>query len=343
MPILSHIPAGFPTFYYTVVYNNTYRSQYEAVNILLKGNTYLNNAQFAISQSVASNYVSGRKNINRNLLDEIFACSSDEIIRRLKLLNLIDLSMVSNIALFVFEFGLFGSNCSLKLSGNTEQDYYIYLADYFLLCLKNTSSKQRPLNKDEKQFFTTSNLFGNTRLEHEEPLDKAVLQASPKTINLVPVLFPDLSPDPAFQFHHSQYLSQIALEPLMYYLRTQWCSSTDEITVLSGLSDEALRDFKYSVLDWTVIHICVLQSTVLGMDEHYTFFPDLPDDRPVILLHEWLKSSFGSHSSFEAKYIGDLKHKNNFFCASRTTHNVPNELERAYLIYSQSHRYGLHD
>lgn len=148
------ISPSFALMYHCVVKNNTSLDQYETVNILLKGNTYFNNGPHAISQSAASNYVNGRKKINQTLLKEIFEAPQEEIIRRFRLLQLKDVSKcVYHLQLMINEFELFSffdnQNLLNSYTDKDESQNYLFLAEFFLICLKYTNAT-RPFTDSEK-------------------------------------------------------------------------------------------------------------------------------------------------------------------------------------------------
>lgn len=145
-------PASFPLFFFCAVKDNTVLKQYIAVNVLFRGLAEGDSFE-SISQSAAANYISGRKNVSGTWIRAVLACAHEEIVRRMQILQLRSYTQaVSRLATYVREFCPFDESDNLKLIAFSENSSASldFLADFFVLALKNTSANTRLLTDTEK-------------------------------------------------------------------------------------------------------------------------------------------------------------------------------------------------
>lgn len=64
------IPLSFPVFYQAVIKQRLTLKQYDAVNLLLLGKRYNDCVEIQISQSMAANYVSGKKKVSKDIITQ---------------------------------------------------------------------------------------------------------------------------------------------------------------------------------------------------------------------------------------------------------------------------------
>lgn len=96
---MSKLSLCFPTFYYCAVKKNTPLLQYDAVSILLLGvkkDEIRFDSEIDITDTIASNYVKGKKSISKLIMNMLLQCNEAEIIRRLELLELQNISYINN-------------------------------------------------------------------------------------------------------------------------------------------------------------------------------------------------------------------------------------------------------
>ncbi|MCD8074210.1 MAG: hypothetical protein LUF27_04085 [Lachnospiraceae bacterium] len=175
------IPVAFPLFYQCVVAEGTPLLQYDAVNILLRGAS-MNEVEKdgilidppPIDSPKCTLYISGGRKITQTLINAIFKCSHDEIVRRLKQLRLVKIDVsIRRLIAVVNDYNPFSSteNESLKQCGPSLENQYDYLADFFICALKNTKRDTRKLSKDEITALMGCNILGSTLpfFEQESP------------------------------------------------------------------------------------------------------------------------------------------------------------------------------
>lgn len=151
--VLNNIPLDFALFYHCAVKGNTILVQYEAVNILLLGNTYENNLCEAISQTAAANYVCGRKHISKRIMTDLLLCPTEKIIERLKKLQLQSPGLaVERLCRYMAKY--YPDNHDnmemLKIAEGASSSPYHFLADLFMFSIKNSIGKPKILSKDEQ-------------------------------------------------------------------------------------------------------------------------------------------------------------------------------------------------
>lgn len=207
------IPVAFPLFYRCVVYENTPLLQYDAVNILLRGftmNTVESNGVLIEPPSIESPkctaYISGKRKVTQTLLNAIFDCSHDEIVRRMKELRLVNIEIaIRRLAAVVSDYSPFSTadNQRFKERPASPKDQYDYLADFFVLALNNTRYGTRILSNEELSALSSCNIFGSTlpMLEEESPDTPATVQKT-DTLPAAPAAFdPSTDSDSKLEVH----------------------------------------------------------------------------------------------------------------------------------------------
>lgn len=146
---------NFTLFYYSVIKGNTPFTQQDAVNILLRGNTYtyLNNEKEAlvIKPTPVSLLVSGKKKIPQDILTEIF---QEDIVNRLIMLQLKNF----NAGFHAFEY---------LFSDTKSEPSYDNLAKFFLISLRYNDNTH-PLTDDEQQKLKLAYAYASSTIEKPE-------------------------------------------------------------------------------------------------------------------------------------------------------------------------------
>lgn len=150
-----HIPLSFPVFYQAVIKQRLTLKQYDAVNLLLLGKRYSECIEMQISQSMAANYVSGKKRISKDIITELVECNPSECKRRLQSLGLQNLDQ----GVYCLKYMLYNGEIQLNdydrarllhLVRN-DKDFYNFLTEAFILAIKCPPQEIRPLTEDEKR------------------------------------------------------------------------------------------------------------------------------------------------------------------------------------------------
>lgn len=148
------IPLNFPVFYQCVIKERLTLKQYDAVNLLLLGKRYSDCVEIQISQSMAANYVSGKKKISKDIITQLLECPASELKRRLQALGLQNLDQGA----FCMKYLLYSRQVQLNdydrarllhLVRN-DKDLYNFLTEVFLMAIKCPPQESRPLTKDEQ-------------------------------------------------------------------------------------------------------------------------------------------------------------------------------------------------
>ena len=104
------IPLSFPVFYQAVIKQQLTLKQYDAVNLLLLGKRYNDCVEIQISQSMAANYVSGKKKVSKDIIAQLLDCPPAECKRRLQALGLQNLDQ----GVFCLKFMLYNGEIQLN-------------------------------------------------------------------------------------------------------------------------------------------------------------------------------------------------------------------------------------
>lgn len=148
------IPLSFPVFYQAVIKQRLTLKQYDAVNLLLLGKRYNDCVEIQISQSMAANYVSGKKKVSKDIITQLLDCPPAECKRRLQALGLQNLDQ----GVFCLKFMLYNGEIQLNdydrarllhLVRN-DKDFYNFLTEAFILAIKCPPQDVRPLTEDER-------------------------------------------------------------------------------------------------------------------------------------------------------------------------------------------------
>lgn len=142
-----YLELTFSVFFQCVIKDNTSYSQYDAVNILLLGNTYHALANTAIDQSMCSNYAIGRKKISKNLIANILKCSKDEILRRINVVNITSVpDAYKKLASFIHENTTYDDFELQQIKNNlncSPISYFDLFADIFIIAIKRSRTSQQ--------------------------------------------------------------------------------------------------------------------------------------------------------------------------------------------------------
>lgn len=156
------IPFSFPVFYQSVIKERLTLKQYDAVNLLLLGKRYSECFEIQISQSMAANYVSGKRKVSKDIIAQLLECTPAECKRRLQALGLQNLDQ----GVFCLKYMLYNGEIQLNdydrarllhLVRN-DKDFYNFLAEAFILAIKCPPQDVRPLTEDEKSTLNTYQL-----------------------------------------------------------------------------------------------------------------------------------------------------------------------------------------
>lgn len=149
------LPWCFPVFYQSVIKERLTLKQYDAVNLLLLGKRYDECIEMAISQSMAANYVSGKKKVNKDIITTLLECPLVELKRRLQALGLQNLDQ----GVYCLKYLLYSGELQLNEYDRArllhmvrvDKDFYSFLAEAFLLAIKCPPQDIRALTDDEKR------------------------------------------------------------------------------------------------------------------------------------------------------------------------------------------------
>lgn len=148
------VPWCFPVFYQSVIKERLTLKQYDAVNLLLLGKRYDECLEMVISQSMAANYVSGKKKVSKDIITALLESPPAELKRRLQALGLQNLDQ----GVYCLKYLLYSGEVQLSEYDRArllhmvrvEKDYYSFLMEAFLLAMKCPPQDVRCLTDDEK-------------------------------------------------------------------------------------------------------------------------------------------------------------------------------------------------
>ena len=148
------LPLNFPIFYQAVIKERLTLKQYDAVNLLLLGKRYNECVEMQISQSMAANYISGKKKVSKDIITQLLECSPAECKRRLQALGLQNLDQ----GVYCLKYMLYNGEIQLNEYDRarllhlvrTDKDFYNFLTEAFMLAIKCPPQDVRPLTDKEK-------------------------------------------------------------------------------------------------------------------------------------------------------------------------------------------------
>jgi len=113
--------------------------QYDAVSILLLGKKKGDIELSVITDTVASNYVKGKKPISKPIMDALLQCDEAEIIRRLKLLEFQNVSYINNVLSSLIDEAFNISEhdkASIKERKNSQDSEFSFIAAVFMAAIR---------------------------------------------------------------------------------------------------------------------------------------------------------------------------------------------------------------
>lgn len=142
---------NFATFYHSAIKNNTSLPQFNAVSVLLLGNTREKCTEESINDSSVSGYVSGRKPIRKSILTPLLNASHEEVIRRLQMLGIQDIQrMVDALTTLISEVSNLSNTAKaplLELAKKAGAEYN-FVAEVFLTAVKCPTASIRCLSSE---------------------------------------------------------------------------------------------------------------------------------------------------------------------------------------------------
>ena len=129
---------NYATFYHSAIKGLTTLSQTDVVNVLFHGTTADDYLGQPVSTSMGSHLVKGRAQVPKKLRIEVWGCSREELIDRLKLLEIqnVDACHQALVRLVQACNVKDATVKNLEQEANTEAARYAYIAEVFNLCTK---------------------------------------------------------------------------------------------------------------------------------------------------------------------------------------------------------------
>lgn len=290
------LPLSFPVFYHTVIKERLSLKQYDAVNILLLGKPFVDCVEYQISQSMAANYVSGKKKINKDYISAFLQLSTSEIKRRLQSLGLQNLDqgvLCLKYMLYKNELIVSESDRSRLLHlVRTDKDQYNFLTEALILAIKCPPQDVLPLTEEERKTISVYQepmLYGDidTELspeqiaESEKHLAHEQKPAKPE----IPVVIRNGS-DIFKNFDSAIYRTQELTMPDGYEKFRQFFYAFTEAKKDWKL-DKELSDFMRPYYERVVIHVITIECLCIFFtpDIFNRYFPQ-DDFNPLCILVE---------------------------------------------------------
>lgn len=142
------LPLNFPVFYNCIVKGNTPLHQYDAVSILLLGKLRGNCDSIYIRDAEATGYISGEKNIKKEILNQVTRISKEEARERIDGLGFQDLAGIANAARELLTIVNIPFNMRQKIR-DTKDDLSV-ITDTFIAALKCPPKNVFRLGFEEK-------------------------------------------------------------------------------------------------------------------------------------------------------------------------------------------------
>ena len=135
---MAGLSLNYATFYNSAIRNLTSLSQTDVVNVLFHGTTAEDCLGTPVSTSMGSHLVKGRAQVPKKLRIEVWGCSREELIDRLKLLEIQNVDACHQaLVRLVQACGVNDATVkNLEQESNTEAARYAYIAEVFSLCTK---------------------------------------------------------------------------------------------------------------------------------------------------------------------------------------------------------------
>jgi len=129
---------NYATFYHSAIKGLTTLSQTDVVNVLFHGTTADDYLGQPVSTSMGSHLVKGRAQVPKKLRIEVWGCSREELIDRLKLLEIQNVDACHQALVRLVQACNVNDATvkNLEQEANTEAARYAYIAEVFNLCTK---------------------------------------------------------------------------------------------------------------------------------------------------------------------------------------------------------------
>lgn len=148
---MAGLSLNYATFYNSAIRNLTSLSQTDVANVLFHGTTAEDYLGTPISTSMASHLIKGRAQVPKKLRIEVWGCSREELIDRLKLLEIQNVDACHQaLVRLVQACGVNDATVkTLEQEANTEAARYAYIAEVFNLCTKCPKQSIRVLTDED--------------------------------------------------------------------------------------------------------------------------------------------------------------------------------------------------
>lgn len=148
---MAGLSLNYATFYNSAIRNLTSLSQTDVVNVLFHGTTAEDCLGKPISTSMGSHLIKGRAQVPKKLRIEVWGCSREELIDRLKLLEIQNVDACHQaLRRLVQACGVNDATVkTLEQEVETEEGRYAYIAEVFNLCTKCPNRSIRVLTDEE--------------------------------------------------------------------------------------------------------------------------------------------------------------------------------------------------
>ena len=170
----------FPAFYHGAIKGACPLQQYNCVNLLLRGRVKFEDSM-GISEATASVYVNGVKPLPKDLIYELLHLPSHEIIRRLKELNIFDISLIVKSVVKLLEVTSLSLSVRkelLEILDTPDQEYH-FLCAVFWCALKNPIGTTR-LTKRERDLIKSCRINSTSREKNASaPEDPQIQESEP--------------------------------------------------------------------------------------------------------------------------------------------------------------------